>query len=72
MDINLNVVDLRNNLRRSNMSRRSSDRCSDDRRKSDRRLLSASASKNGNGVQRIWLTPGERALIEDLYLLEDE
>jgi hypothetical protein len=43
-----------------------------DRRKTrDRRILPAKPVNNEEDAQKIWLTPGERTLIEDLYLLED-
>jgi hypothetical protein len=44
----------------------------DERRKAERRKLSAESGEAEPDVQRIWLTPGERTLIEDLYLLDDE
>jgi hypothetical protein len=72
MNMNLNVTDLRAKLRRSKMSRRSKERSADERRKAERRELSARPNEAEDNVQRIWLTPGERTLIEDLYLLDDE
>lgn len=44
---------------------------SERRKTSDRRILQAKPVDKGENAQRIWLTPGERTLIEDLYLLED-
>lgn len=68
----MNVTDLREKLRRSPINRQSPGAYTNDRRKvSDRRILSAEARKTDANVQRIWLTPGERTLIEDLYLLDD-
>jgi hypothetical protein len=72
-EMNLNVTDLRKNLRRSPRSEEPTKQSLDERRKtSDRRVLPADPSYVEPDVQRIWLTPGERTLIEDLYLLEDE
>jgi hypothetical protein len=69
----MNVTDLREKLRRSPINRQSPGACTNDRRKvSDRRTLSAELRKTDANVQRIWLTPGERTLIEDLYLLDDK
>jgi hypothetical protein len=71
--MNMNVTDLREKLRRSPINRQLSDINSSERRKtSDRRVLPAEPSKKEAKVQRIWLTPGERTLIEDLYLLDDD
>jgi hypothetical protein len=70
--MNMNVTDLRGKLRRSSMSRRLTERSIDERRKTERRLLLAESGEAESGVQRIWLTPGERTLIEDLYLLDDK
>lgn len=70
--MNMNVTDLREKLRRSNMSRRAIERSADERRKEERRLLSADSSGVEPNVKRIWLTPGERTLIEDVYLLDDQ
>jgi hypothetical protein len=71
--MNLNVTDLRKIFRRSSKNQQSAGNIPDDRRKTnDRRELSAEPSGTESNVERIWLTPGERTLIEDLYLLEDE
>jgi hypothetical protein len=68
----MNVTDLREKLRRSPINRQPSGAYNYDRRKvSDRRTLSSESGKTEANVQRIWLTPGERTLIEDLYLLDD-
>ena len=71
--MNLNVTDLRTQLRRSPMNRQSASDTNNDRRKtSDRRVLPPEPNGTGSRVQRIWLTPGERTLIEDIYFLNDE
>jgi hypothetical protein len=67
--MNLNVTDLRKKKRRSTKNQD----VQDERRKtSDRRTLPAEPSETEDNAQRIWLTSGERTLIEDLYLLEDK
>ena len=69
----MNVTDLREKLRRSPKNQEQAEQSLDERRKtSDRRVLPADPSDVEPDVQRIWLTPGERTLIEDLYLLEDK
>lgn len=71
--MNLNVTDLREKLRRSPKSQKETEQSLAERRKSsDRRVLPADPSNVEPEIERIWLTPGERTLIEDLYLLEDE
>lgn len=71
--MNLNVTDLRIQSRRSPMDQRSASDTKDDRRKTnDRRLLPLEPNGTGSNIQRIWLTPGERTLIEDIYFLNDE
>jgi hypothetical protein len=72
--INLNVTDLRTKRRRSVKNLNAEDEAKElERRKgSDRRVLPTDATETVEDVQRIWLTPGERTLIEDLYLLEDK
>lgn len=68
----MNVTDLREKLRRAPVNQRAGAMNTYERRKlSDRRVLAASAQTNGANRKRIWLTPGERALIEDLYLLDE-
>jgi len=69
--MNINVTDLRSTLRRSSMNRRATERNIGDRRQGDRRVLHTEASNLKLNIKRIWLTPGERALIEDLYLLDN-
>jgi hypothetical protein len=70
--MNMNVIDLREKLRRSPMNRQLAEVSSNERRKiGDRRILSSATNRGSTNVQRIWLTPGERTLIEDLYLLDD-
>jgi hypothetical protein len=69
----MNVTDLREKLRRSPINRQSPGASTNERRKvSDRRTLSSEARRTEANIQRIWLTPGERTLIEDLYLLDDK
>jgi hypothetical protein len=70
--MNMNVTDLREKLRRSPKKRQPTEQSLDERRKAERRKLSAESGEAEPDVQRIWLTPGERTLIEDLYLLDDE
>ncbi|MEQ1485809.1 hypothetical protein [Methyloglobulus sp.] len=71
--MNLNVTDLRIQLRRSPMNQQSASNTKDDRRKTnDRRILAPEPNGNGSNIQRIWLTPGERTLIEDIYFLNAE
>lgn len=67
----MNVIDMRTTLRRSPMNMEAARRIQDDRRKGDRRVLKTEKAGKDAIPHRIWLTPGERALIEDLYLLED-
>lgn len=66
----MNVTDLRVKLRRSPRVNQSSESISQERRKAERRKLLAESSGNEDITHRIWLTPGERTLIEDLYLLD--
>ncbi len=66
----MNVTDLRTSFRRSSVSNESSMPQSAERRKGERRMLNVEEDGQADG-QRIWLTPGEKALIEDLYLLDD-
>lgn len=71
----MNVIDMRTSLRRSSMNNESARLFPVERRKADRRVLNAEPSGSygrGANVHRVWLTPGERALIEDLYLLGDK
>jgi len=71
--MNLNVTDLRRKRRRSpkNQTPVEKEVKGERRKASDRRVLPAKAVDDEENAQRIWLTPGERTLIEDLYLLED-
>jgi hypothetical protein len=71
--MNLNVTDLRRKRRRSpkNQTPVEKEVKGERRKASDRRVLPAKAVDDDENAQRIWLTPGERTLIEDLYLLED-
>ncbi len=71
--MNLNVTDLREKLRRSPKSKAEAKQSAAERRKTnDRRVLPADRSNVEPEIERIWLTPGERTLIEDVYLLGDE
>jgi hypothetical protein len=71
--MNLNVTNLREKLRRSPESKAKAKQSADERRKTnDRRVLPSNPNNVEPEVQRIWLTPGERTLIEDMYLLEDD
>ncbi len=67
----MNVIDMRTTLRRSPMNMEAARHIQDDRRKGDRRVLKAEKAGQEAMPHRVWLTPGERALIEDLYLLDD-
>lgn len=67
----MNVTDLRKSFRRSPINNKLTAQQINDRRKGERRALTVLPRPNANKSQRIWLTPGEKALIEDLYLLED-
>jgi hypothetical protein len=71
--ITMNVTDLRQKLRRSPLSQLASEVHADRRKTSDRRRQQVSVSELGvvsGSRNRVWLTPGERNLIEDLYLLD--
>ncbi|WP_411726691.1 hypothetical protein [Methyloglobulus sp.] len=68
----MNVTNLREKLRRSPSNQQSAEQGADERRKADRRVMPVEPSGTEANVIRIWLTPGERTLIEDLYLLEDK
>ncbi|MEQ1545790.1 hypothetical protein [Methyloglobulus sp.] len=68
----MNVIDLREKLRRSPRKQRQVELSLDERRKAERRALAAESGQTESDVQRIWLTPGERTLIEDLYLLDEK
>ncbi|MDA1342600.1 MAG: hypothetical protein O2966_01725 [Proteobacteria bacterium] len=71
--MNLNVTDLRKKLRRSPKGQKPTEQSLEGRRKtSDHRVLADEHSNVEPEAQRIWLAPGERTLIKDLYLLEDE
>jgi len=71
--MNLNVTDLRIKRRRSpkNQTPEEKEVKGERRKASDRRVLPAKTVDDEENAQRIWLTPGERTLIEDLYLLQD-
>lgn len=71
--ITMNVTDLRQKLRRSPLSQLASEVHADRRKTSDRRMQQVPVSDLGiiaDSCSRVWLTPGERNLIEDLYLLD--
>ena len=77
----MNIVEGRTGLRRLSVPRRSAERGGADRRQGDRRQ-SAVAENNDleqltcgeapRKLVRVSLTPGERTLIQDMYLIEDE
>ena len=71
--MNLYVTNLRTKKRRSPKDPKPEEvKIKADRRKTkDRRTLPAKPVNNEENAQKIWLTPGERTLIEDLYLLDD-
>ena len=69
----MNVTDMRTTLRRANTGNESAVSYRlHERRKGDRRVMVSEPGRANANMHRIWLTPGERALIEDLYLLEDK
>lgn len=79
----MNIVEGRTNLRRLSVPRRSAERdaSGDDRRQCDRRQQeSVDVSSNVEEViqdtqkkyVRISITPGERTLLQDMYLIEGE
>ena len=68
--VTMNVVDMRQRYRRAPVPQSSGGHF--ERRKgTDRRVNQVANAMTGN-FRRIWLTPGERNLIEDLYLLNGE
>ena len=68
----MNVTDMRTTFRRANTGNESAVGFRiQERRKGDRRKMASEPCRANANIHRIWLTPGERALIEDLYLLED-
>jgi hypothetical protein len=69
----MNVTDMRQKLRRSAINKLNGNSQSEEERRkaADRRQQAIESSQVESETQRIWLTPGERTLIEDLYLLED-
>ncbi len=71
--ITMNVTDLRRKLRRAPLSQVASEALSERRKVSDRRIQQMPMSDirtTADGYNRVWLTRGERNLIEDLYLLD--
>lgn len=67
----MNIIDLRTGMRRSPVNSQATKFAENDRRKGDRRHNSSSEqSEKTCQPHRVWLTPGEKALIEDLYLLD--
>ena len=67
----MNVTDLRTSLRRSNENSKLEQQTEVDRRKRERREQVDELNGEDANAQRVWLTPGEKALIEDVYLLEE-
>lgn len=70
--LSMNITDLRQKLRRSAMNKINGINVTERRKASDRRQQGIEFNQVVSENQRIWLTPGERTLIEDLYLLEDK
>jgi hypothetical protein len=78
----MNIVEGRTGLRRLSVPRRSAERGdSSDRRQGDRRQATALEDNDIEQLNvdeapkkfvRVSLTPGERTLIQDMYLIEDE
>lgn len=58
----------RNHLDRPKFNRRGAERRSDKRRLPDRRQQFAESGRSEKKYARIFLTPAERKLLEDLYL----
>jgi hypothetical protein len=71
-DLSMNVTDLRRKLRRCGANKSNLDKEAERRKAADRRQMASESAQAESETQRIWLTPGERTLIEDLYLLEDK
>jgi hypothetical protein len=71
-EISMNVTDLRRKLRRSGANKTNLNKEAERRKAADRRQMASESAQVASEAQRIWLTPGERTLIEDLYLLEDK
>ena len=71
--MNLYVTNLRKKKRRSakNESPEEAKIKADRRKTNDRRRLPAEPKPIEENVKQVWLTPGERTLIEDVYLLDD-
>lgn len=68
--MNLNVPDLRKGLRRT--KNKQPENTEEERRKtSDRRIMEAEPV-NIKKAKRVWLTPKMKALIEDLFFLNDK
>lgn len=59
---------IKNHLDRPKFNRRKADRRSDKRRLPDRRQQLAESVRSEKKYARIFLTPAERKLLEDLYL----
>ncbi len=70
--LSMNVTDLRQKLRRSPLNQMRSGFQSDRRKGADRRMQTSTSGGALGNYRRVWLTPGERTLIEDLYLLTVE
>ncbi|WP_394752407.1 hypothetical protein [Crenothrix sp.] len=76
----MNIVEGRSNLRRLSVPRRTAQRDEGgDRRQCDRRQEAEGVDKveeNDQDTQkkyvRVSVTPGERTLLQDMYLIEDE
>lgn len=77
----MNIVEGRTGLRRLSVPRRSAERGDSDRRQGDRRQASGledndieqlNAEEAPRKFVRVSVTPGERTLIQDMYLIEEE
>jgi hypothetical protein len=74
----MNIVEVRNSLRRLSVPRRSAEREGSDRRQLDRRQedIEARMAEVNDGASkkyvRVNVTPGERTLLQDMYLMDDE
>lgn len=74
----MNIIEGRNNLRRLSVPRRSVERDGEDRRRGADRRQNSLETQNyleedaaPKKFVRINVTPGERTLLQDMYLIED-
>jgi hypothetical protein len=75
----MNIVDARTSLRRLSVPRRSVEREGLDRRQKERRqnvvdenMLDGDESGEYTKYVRVSLTPGEKNLLQDMYLIEQD